>query len=677
MTRTLFALAFVLGAVAALWVALMLPPDNPVALVAIALIALVYGTGFMELRRFRRDTRALHESLRQPPADAEALTGWLARLPLALQAPVRRRTEGVPVALPGPSLTPYLTGLLVMLGLLGTFIGMIVTLRGAVSALQGGADLHAMRAALAAPIAGMSLAFGTSIAGVATSAMLGLAAALSRNERQQAGRELDAGVHRELGRFSQRRQRQQVQQALLDQARAFPAAIEQLGVTLAASQTRFQEHLEGRFQTLADTLATAQHAQLAESARLSGEQARQLTGDTLAQLSVQAEQHLHRLGDMTGQRLTALGDRFQAMGERAAQHWHDSQQQQQQAAQQLVAALDSALQDHLGTLQQQTGTLMAHSRHHHDALQQHSEQQFTAHGELLRTLTRESAAQWRDSGEQQHALGRALIERLDAALASGNEQFRATTAGLLQEQQAGIEALTSQTARQLHTLHEQEAAQAEAALERLDTLQHSAARQLATLGQALEAPMARLIDTASQAPAAATRVIEQLRTEMTRASERDNTLLEERQRIIGELDALLATQRETTRTQQNAIETLIHDSGQILGQVGATLSAQIQTQAERLDQATAEITGSGHDIASLSDAFATAVQQFGESNRTLVDSLTRVETALAKAGTRSDEQLAYYVEQAREVIDLSLSAQKEVLDTLGTLDRSRTAQGQS
>jgi len=32
--------------------------------------------------------------------------------------------------------------------------------------------------------------------------------------------------------------------------------------------------------------------------------------------------------------------------------------------------------------------------------------------------------------------------------------------------------------------------------------------------------------------------------------------------------------------------------------------------------------------------------------------------------TRSDEQLAYYVAQAREIIDLSISSQKDVLEAL-------------
>ena len=59
------------------------------------------------------------------------------------------RIEGERVALPGPAMTPYLVGMLVLLGMLGTFLGMVVTLNGAVIALESTTDLHTIRAALA------------------------------------------------------------------------------------------------------------------------------------------------------------------------------------------------------------------------------------------------------------------------------------------------------------------------------------------------------------------------------------------------------------------------------------------------------------------------------------------------------------------------------------------------
>jgi hypothetical protein len=51
----------------------------------------------------------------------------------------------------------------------------------------------------------------------------------------------------------------------------------------------------------------------------------------------------------------------------------------------------------------------------------------------------------------------------------------------------------------------------------------------------------------------------------------------------------------------------------------------------------------------------------------MIEHLTRVETAMARAGERSDEQMAYYVAQAREIIDQSLLSQKVVMDDLRQL----------
>jgi hypothetical protein len=122
---------------------------------------------------------------------------------------VRLRIEGERIGLPGPALTPYLVGLLVMLGMLGTFLGMVVTLNGAVFALEGTTDLQAIRSALAAPIKGLGLAFGTSVAGVAASAMLGLISALSRRERMLTAQLLDTRIATVLRGFSLAHQRQE------------------------------------------------------------------------------------------------------------------------------------------------------------------------------------------------------------------------------------------------------------------------------------------------------------------------------------------------------------------------------------------------------------------------------------------------------------------------------------
>jgi len=197
MKKYAFHIAFALGALAAFWVAAAVASTHFLVLVMTAVIGAVYVFGAMELRQHRSATAQLQQALTGVPPDLQHLGDWLARVPASLQNAVRQRIEGERSALPGPALTPYLVGLLVMLGMLGTFLGMVVTLNGAVFALEGTSSVQGMRAAFSEPIKGLGLAFGTSVAGVATSAMLGLMSSLSRRERALAAQALSPTAHRE------------------------------------------------------------------------------------------------------------------------------------------------------------------------------------------------------------------------------------------------------------------------------------------------------------------------------------------------------------------------------------------------------------------------------------------------------------------------------------------------
>ena len=72
-------------------------------------------------------------------------------------------------------------------------------------------------------------------------------------------------------------------------------------------------------------------------------------------------------------------------------------------------------------------------------------------------------------------------------------------------------------------------------------------------------------------------------------------------------------------------------------------------------------------MASLGEGFGVAVQRFSSASEQLAAQLQRIEAALGQSMARSDEQLAYYVAQAREIIDLSLLSQKQVVDDLQRL----------
>lgn len=681
MTRFLFALVCLLGAATVAWVAIGFLGTNLVALTATLLIAFVYGFGFLELRRFRADSAQLARQLDSPPGDGDALERWLADLPAALRGAVRRRVEGESTPLPGPMLTPYLSGLLVMLGLLGTFIGMIVTLQGAVTALEGGNNLAAVQSALAAPIAGLSLAFGTSIAGVAASAMLGLGATLSRRERTLVSRDLDAMLRRELRAFSLKHQQQEAFHALRTQSDAFPAVVDslqaltrrleqmgdQLNSALTDNQKQFHEQTAEHYRQLAASVGDSLSTSLADSSRLAAESVRPVIAEALERLNDQAEQSHQRLNTLTENQLKAIAERFETTTEQAARSWREGLAEHQQAAQALTDNVSAALHDHSDRFQAHGEALLTQIRDDQQQAQAENQQRLTAITERFQEAGDATAKGWREGLEQQQQTLARLVSELGDTLRGHNDRFQDTANGLVEGQRDGLDTLLARTGEQLSALRDQEAARGEAATQRLADLETTVTRHLTDLGTALEAPMTRLIETASETPKAAAEVITRLREEMAQSSERDNELLEERRRIMSELDALLTAQQQAAGVQRDAVETLIRDAGGVLKEVSDTFAGQVDAQTARLDEAAADVTGGAQEVASLGDAFGTAVNLFSESNGKLLDNLKRIETSLEQSAARSDEQLAYYVEQAREVIDLSLSSQKEVIDALAAL----------
>lgn len=590
MTRLFFFLAFALGLAVAAWIGHSFLDSDRLALTVTVIIAAVYGLGFAELTGFRRTTHQLAERLRSAPDNRGQIERWLSGLPEPVQFAIQKRLDGHSTALPSPQLTPYLVGLLVMLGLLGTFAGMIVTLNGAASALDGSTELSAIRSALAAPIAGLSLAFGTSIAGVAASAMLGLASTLSRRERLQVSRQLDTTLRQQLHHLSADYQRQQAFQALESQARALPdmasameamtARMEQLGQTLEQSLTRNQQEFHStvgnHYQTLADSVAQSLESALDASTRLAAERVEPIVEKAMTGLNEEAGE-LHRSWSDTAERqLTEIAEAFRTTTMDAGERW----------------------QQNLATQQ---------------------------------TTSEQNALRWQEN----------LATLID-----------------------GI-------SEQLTALRDQEAARGEAATDRLARLENTVSDHLTQLGTGLEAPMTRLIETASETPKAAAEVINQLQQEMARNSERENQLLAERQRLVEELDSLLDSQRSNADSQRQAVDALISGAGDTLTGISERFNTLIAEQSQQLGKLGDDIAGSSQEVGALSEAFHQAVALFSTSNSSLQETLTNIQKAMDSASSRHDEQLAYYVAQAREVIDLSVSSQKDVIDAVTALRRGQ------
>lgn len=661
MNRASFGAAFLLGAVAVVWMAAGFVGSDLLALSVTVVIGAVYILGFVELYQFRQATVTLDSALANIPAGLSSLDEWLLRLHVSLQNAVRLRIEGERVALPGPVFTPYLVGLLVMLGLLGTFVGMVVTLKGAVLALESTTELHAIREGLAAPIKGLGLAFGTSVAGVAASAMLGLMSTLSRRERLFATSVLDSRIASTLRPFSLVHNRQETYKALQYQAQALPDLVAKLqvmsdsmermgfrlGDTLTSQQQAFQQSVQSVFTGLAQSVDASLKSSLAQSGRLAGESLQPVLSAALDDITLQAQATQSQVRSATEQQLQALTATASAL--LADQSRQD------------VARLEIWKQQ----FESLSGTLLDHwARAGEQAVVRQDEIRLA-----IQDTGRAMAEDSRATAQQMLHQMQALLGETEA-LVQTRIQSEQTWLAAQREQ---MTALVAQLRTELAGLRDEEALRGQAAVDRMAGLESTVAQHLAELGAALEQPMTRLIQTAAQAPQAAAEVIAQLRREISHATERDNSLLEERSRLIEQLTALLAGLESASATQQGAVQSLVQASTDLLQQASAGFADKVRHESDKLTVLAAQLTGSSSEVASLGEAFSLAVELFRESNDKLIDNLMRIEESLATTSTRSDEQLAYYVAQAKEIIDLSMLSQKEIFEELRRLGSSKTA----
>ncbi len=673
MNKHWFSLAFSAGALAVAWVCYGFWFSNPLALLVTLLIGLVYAYGTQELRQYRQATGQLSTALQSVTAPVTLLEAWLEGVPASLQNSVRLRVQGERVGLPGPALTPYLVGLLVMLGMLGTFLGMVVTLNGAVFALEGTSSIQAIRSAFSEPIKGLGLAFGTSVAGVATSAALGLMSAFSRRERMQAAHQLDTLIATHLRTFSLSYQRQETFKALQLQSQALPQVVEkleemmtqmermsqQLSDRLLSNQESFHSEVKVAYAGLATAVDQSLKDSLQHSAKVAGESMLPALESALAGMSREA----------------------QGLHERLVSTWDSALGQQEKSQVAWVAQVSESLTRFSETVDQRSQVLVAQVREAHAA---HQQAQASREDQRLQTWqtsltdmagTLQQTAQ--NLSEQAQAQARQLLAETSRLLGASEAliQTRMETESQWAAQQGErLDQMAGLLRTELSALREEEAQRGQAAVARLAELQAALASHLTTLGTALEEPITRLIHTASEAPRAAAEVIGQLRKEVSNSVARDNELLQERSRILETLNDLLNSIHHASTEQRAVIDALVASSAVALDQAGTQLAERMAHQTEKLSGTTAQLQGSAIEVASLSEALVFAVKAFGDANEKLIGNMQRIEKAIDQSMVRSDEQLAYYVAQAREVIDLSIASHKDIFEELRKLPKPAAAQ---
>ena len=762
------------------WIGAGYVGSNTLALAVTMLVAACYLAGALELQRYSQATSTLTMAVTELSGPPPALAAWLERLHPSLRNPVRLRVEGERVALPGPALAPYLVGLLVLLGMLGTLLGMVATLRGTGMALESATDLQAIRDSLAAPVKGLGFAFGTSIAGVTTSAMLGLLSALCRRERIEAGQMLDMKIATTLRIYSQTHQREETFKLLQRQADGMPELVNRLQMMMAAieqqnlavnarqiaSQEAFHDKTEATYARLASSVERSLKESVADRTRAAGAALQPVMEATMAGLARETASLHATVTHAVQQQLDGLSSGFEASTTTVAGIWNQALEGHQRASEALVQRLSSSLDRFTETFEQRSAGLLegvsarldatavsvsvawneALSRqeragetlatHNQQALanaaatfEQHSasllhavgQSQADLQGELAsrdeqrlavwtktlgsmaatlsreweqagtRTASRQQemcdtlAQTARDISEQTQAHASNTIAEIDRLVQAASEAPKAAAnlqAELASRDQQRLAAWTETLASMAATLSREweqvgtrTANRQQEICDTLERTAHEISAQTQAHASNTIAEISGLVQAASEAPKAAAEVVAELRQKLSDSMVRDTAMLEERSRLLATLETLLDAVNHASTEQRSAVDALVATSAGLLERVGTQFADKVEAETAKLGAVAAQVTGSAVEVASLGEAFGTAVQMFGDSNDKLVTHLQRIENALDKSLARSDEQLAYYVAQAREVIDLSMMSQKQIVEHLQQLAGRRASAG--
>ncbi|MGY0610739.1 DUF802 domain-containing protein [Luteimonas sp. A501] len=685
MKRTLLdSLVFALGLLVVCWIGAGYIGSHALALAVTALIGALYLIGGVELYRYRQATAGLVAALDAPPGP-DGLAAWLAGLDPTLRGAVRQRIDSGQAPLPAPALTPYLVGLLVLLGMLGTLLGMLVTLRGTGIALQSASDLQAVRDSLAAPVEGLGVAFGTSIAGVAASAMLGLLAALCRRERAETVRLLDAASVDGLRVHTRAHQRDESLRLMQAQADAMPALVERLE-TMAAAMERQAQAAHDRqasqqdafhagstvaWERLAGTLSAALERGAADSARAAVEAVQPAVAAAMDTVTREAAQLNATVAASVDRQLAALDAGFESSSTAATTLWRRALAEQAGSQQVLAEALRTGLDAAGERLVERTGGMVEEV------------------ASRLEATTAQLATAWDGALARQQAQHDALAERHGQALDAAGAAFAGQSMTLLEQlegtharlqsalsEQDGqrLAAWQDQLATMAASLREDWACAGEDAAQRHEAVASALAAAAADIGAqsqahaaATIAEISTLVEAASEAPRAAAEVVAELRQKLSDSMVRDTAMLAERTQLMETLSTLLDAVNHASTEQRGAIDALVSTTSTLLEQAGGRFGEQVEAGTGAIDAAVARLDAGATSVAGLGEALAGAVQQFGERSAELTGRLDGIAAALDASGTRSDEQLAYYVAQARELVDLSVLAQKHIIAELRQL----------
>ena len=735
MSKTLINfVVFVAGLAVVGWIGAGYAGTNPLALAVTLLIGICYLAGAWELLRYQQATSGLARastSLNEPPA---SLASWLDQLPASLRNAVRLRVEGERVGLPGPALAPYLVGLLVLLGMLGTFLGMVVTLRGTGMALESATDLGAIRASLAAPVKGLGFAFGTSIAGVATSAMLGLLAALCRRERVQAAQLLDAKIATTLRVYSQSYQReesfkllQRQAEVMQRQAEAMPTLVDRLQAMMQgmeqqtrslnerqlASQDAFQGKAEAAYARLAAVMEQSMKEGVAESARSAGVALQPVVQATMESLSRETASLQDTVAQAVQQQLSSLTSGFQASTSNVADIWNQALAGQQRASETLAQDLRASLDRFAETFEQRSAALLDGVSARLEASSGNLSEAWTAAlsrqehvseklaGDNLQALTaaaasfeKHSASLLRTLNDSHSLLQSELASRDQQRLAAWTETLGAMGATLRQEwEQAGTQAATRQQAisdtlaQTVRDINAQAAAQAsvleavsarmEAAANNVSDRWNTALDRQSEVAEKLAADNQQALTTAAAAfeqhSASLLRTLDQSHADLQAAlASKDEARLAAWTESLAATAATLRAEWEQAGAQTATRQEAISAA---LAGTARDIGAQAQAQAQLLQNVSTRLESAANSV---SDRWNTALDRQSEVAEKLAADNQQALTTAAAAFEQHSASLLQKLDQSHADLQTALAAKdhERLAAWTGTLTAMAATLGQ-
>ena len=659
MTRAAVLIAGAIGLALVARAAILYRGVDPLAHWLVLLIGLGLVLGLVELAMRANHVALLSRalaSLSSAPTRAD-----IGACPGPLRSLLGARLAGMPASVGAAVFTPYLLGLLVMLGLLGTFMGLFETLRGAREALTASGDVTALREGLAAPMKGLSRAFGTSAAGVSASSMLGLAAVFVRRAEGRFASALASLVAGALFPLTLAGRQIAALESLAENRDALPQA------------AKAMEEASLRLASLEKKLAAQQAEATTEAGLAFRTAATEIRADVKSGVALAAEavaplldRAVARASEVASAEMGGWSRRLEADAEARRSEERAHRDELARVAAAGLDAMAAVTRERLGALDETLEAVVA---------------KVTA--SLTRLTEREEATALALSTR----LGEMVLEVERAGRrADDRDSERLGVVGdvatRIEARAKGFSEAITDHAERVASLDETRAKAASAVLAGVD---ERLTQHLAALGSSLAGPLTEAAKATQAGPEAVARLVEAERDRLALRESSDRARDARFDQLLSSLDSVSSALVARSTEQADRVAELDSRLGRERDATALLLSEKLAAHSQGVGEslhATASLVrdavglvhAGGTEMTAVAEMFTSAVDRYCGASDKWLDSLSTIEGAVEKkGGGEAADLLGAYLDQTREVFDHSLAFQRELFTELRAL-RARTSE---